>query len=448
MFLKKFLRWLKGDAVYDLPPTFQEELNRQCGALTVPASIIAIFSWLLYIQLDKNLYTELPILIYLRLGFCLLGLVTLGLFFTPYFRNKGYLLLFTLAAYLSYATAVILGLVAGDPVYMGGISIVVLILALLPLQRKHAILLLYSSLLIFFIVGTINNMTFKISWELYGLYNLLVAASVSTIGILVFDRIRKTSYQNHHLVKDTNEELKKANKIKSELLEIAAHDLKDPLQVIIGYTDLLQMKLKDDSFAIDKLSKIYKSTDQMIKLITGVLEFASIESGKLLLNHTQVNFPEMARTVVSHNQPNAEKKNQEIVLNLIDNCTVSGDRILLQQVVENFVGNAVKFSPLGATILVNVFIRDDFGVISVRDEGPGISKAEIENKLFKKFQRLSARPTGDESSTGLGLALCKELVKLHDGIIRVESQLGKGSEFFMEIPRGIVENPIQKEYNN
>lgn len=432
MAIRTFLKRLKENIDYEHSPTFKEELNRKCNALVIPGGVLSMFSWLLYIPLDRNLYTELPIIIYLRLGLCLIGFVALVLHFTPYFKTRGYLLMFLIVYYVGYAAAIIVGMTGADPVYMGGLSIVIMLIALVPLQRSHAYILLFSTLLIFFIAGVFMDMTFKVSLERYGLYNIMVATAISIISIIVFDRIRKNSHEQSLLVKVTNEELTKANKIKSELLEIAAHDLKDPLQVVIGYTDLLQMKLKDDVFAIEKLSKIYKSTDQMIRLITGLLEIASIESGKLVLNRTDVDLGRMAETVIKNNRPALEKKKQEMIYHVEKNCVFNGDEMLLQQVMENLINNAIKFSPLGKHIWISVTQQDGFIIFKVRDEGPGLTRDD-KRKVFGKFQRLSAKPTGKESSSGLGLALTKELVKLHGGTIRVQSEWGKGSEFIVEL---------------
>jgi signal transduction histidine kinase len=316
---------------------------------------------------------------------------------------------------------------------MGGFCIIILIVGLVPIQKFHAFFLLFSTLVIFLIVGYNYNITFKTSKELYGLYNVLISIAASIAAISFLDRIRKDSYEKSLLIYQTNEELKKANKLRRELLEIAAHDLKDPLQVIIGYTDLLQTKLQEDQFAIEKLRKMYRSTNQMVKLITGLLEIASIESGKLELNKVEVDVGEVAGGVVKNNRLASEKKNQEIIYNAEENCIINADRMLLQQVLENLVSNAIKFSPHGKSIWVSVERKDSRVFIKVRDEGPGFTE-EDKKKLFGRFQRLSAKPTGDESSSGLGLALTRELVKLHDGEIRLESQWEKGSEFIVELP--------------
>ena len=433
MAINKIIQWLRESFKYEHADTFNEELNRQCGVVVIPGSIVAIFSWIIFIPLDRYLYPGLPIIICFRLGLFAVGVLAFGLYFTPYFRSKGYFLLSLIDYYLLYASAIILGIVAADPVYMGGFCIVILVIAFAPFRVRHAYFLLISSLLVFVVVGVFWGMKFEKPNEIYGLYNLLIAVSITVLGTLVFDRLRKNSYGNSVLIKKTNVELQKANKTKSELLQIAAHDLKDPLQVIIGYTDMLQMKFQGDQFARDKLEKIYRSTDHMIKLITGLLEIASIESGKLVLNETEINLGGLVEEVVGNNQAASEKKNQTFKCETVDDCIINGDRMLLKQVLENLVGNAVKFSPHGKIIWVTVVRQEMKAQVKVRDEGPGMTD-EDKKRLFGKFQRLSAKPTGKESSTGLGLALSRELVILHGGTIRVESEYGDGCEFIVEFP--------------
>ena len=268
MAIKRFFKGVEAEIDFKPPATFKEELNRLSNAVVMPCVIMAIFSWIFYIPLDKILYPEFPLIVYLRMGLCAIGLVSFALHFTPYFKKNGHILVYINLYYVEYATAVILGIVptnsVNESVYMGGFCIIILIVGLVPIQKFHAFFLLFSTLLIFLIVGFYYDITFKTSKELYGLYNVLVSIAASMAAISFLDRIRKNSYDKSLLIYQTNEELKRANKLRGELLEIAAHDLKDPLQVIIGYTDLLLTKLQEDRFAVEKLRKIYRSTNRAV----------------------------------------------------------------------------------------------------------------------------------------------------------------------------------------
>lgn len=431
--LSRFKFKEKADGDYDVPPTFKEELNRQCNAIALRASILAIFSWPLFIPLDRELHGDVPFVFFLRIGFSVMGFISFLLHFIPFFQERGYWRMIFIIYYLGLATAWILGLVGADPIYMGGFAIVILTFALIPFQRIHALLLLLMTLVLFTVVGQYKGMELVLPEDTYGLYNLMISVAIALLAIYVFDKIRETSYKNAYLLQHTNKELQKANELKNQLLQVAAHDLKDPLQVIIGYTDLLKMKLKENKFAHERLKIIHRSTDRMIKLIAGLLEITSIESGKLVMHKSEVDFGEVVEASVNSHQRTSQKKNQLLHATVEKDCLVYGDKMLLRQVANHLISNAIKFSSPGKTIWVALSQDGDTVVLKVRDEGPGIHEDEID-KLFNKFQRLSTRPTAGEISTGLGLAITRDLVELHNGSITVQSELEKGTTFIINLP--------------
>jgi len=425
---------------YEHPRTFKEELNQQCNALVVPASLMVIFAWLPFIllDLDKKLHGELPEIVYLRLGLSLVGIISLILHRTLFFKKEGYWLILFIAGYAGLATVLIVGLTAANPVYMGGYSIVIFLLVLPPIRRTHSLAILFSSLVLFIIVGFIREMKFGKAGEQYGLLNLIISMIIAVVAIFVFDKIRRDNYEKSQVIKRANEELQKANELKNELLQIAAHDLKDPLQVIIGYTDLLQMKLRGDKFAVEKLKIVYRSSDRMIKLVGGLLEIASIESGNLAVHKSEVDLGEVVEAAVKGHQQASEKKNQQLFCTVEKTLIVNGDKMLLRQIANHLISNAIKFSPPFKSIWVTVNRDENFAALEVRDEGPGLAEDE-KNKLFDKFQRLSPKPTAGETSTGLGLAITKDLVEIHKGKITVKSEPGKGSSFVVHLP--LLKNP-------
>jgi len=445
--IKQVFRMFQRDVYLEYARTFQEELNRQCNYVVIPIIMIAIFSWLPYIQLDIKLHPQPLVAILFRLGFSLTGLISLVLYFTPYFRDKGYLLVLFMIFYLEIATAAILGLGSANPAYMGGYAMLILILPIVPFNKKHLIFTLFSSLALFVVVGSTQGMQFKTWEQKYGLYNLVVASVVSLIAVLLLNNIRLSNFEKSNLIYSSseklrksaleiaqmNEELKKADKLKGKLLEIAAHDLKSPLQVIIGYVDLLHERFKGDQEAQEKLDIIYKSSDSMVELLDKLLKALTIDSGKLVLHRSRIDIGRLAQSLIKQLVPNMERKGQRAFFSGEEDCLVNGDEMLLREVMENLLSNAIKFSPLGKSIWVGVERFDSRVVFHVRDEGPGMSPDDQE-KLFIRFQKLSARPTGNESSTGLGLAIARDLVELHQGLIRVDSLEGEGCIFTIELP--------------
>lgn len=238
-------------------------------------------------------------------------------------------------------------------------------------------------------------------------------------------------------IKKQNQQLTKLNEEKNEFLGIAAHDLKNPLSAIMGLSELM---LRDDmEFGIDEMKEftgdINTSAVQMFRLVTDLLDVNAIEQGKI--NLVMEDFP-LSR-VVEDCYTSYIKRAEDKSIKLIYNCEVSevnchADSSKVSQVVDNLLSNAIKFSPRDKNIYISVQDQGDFLIAEVKDEGPGISE-EDQKKMFTKFQKLSARPTGNENSTGLGLSIVKRLVEEMNGKIEVVSELGKGAAFRLFMPK-------------
>lgn len=479
----KLLRMLnpEEDAHYDQAYTYRDDLERQSSFMFYPVTLTTTISWLPYISLDQKLFPNLPILVYFRLGLTFVALMAMALNLLPFFSKRKYNLVLFVFVYLELSTALILGLVGASPVYMGGFSLIVFLLPMIPIEREHAMVILGLSSIIFLSVGLTSGMKFEEWGEIYGGYNLAVSYIVSLVAIFALHRVRYRSYQHYVSVSRANEELhtasielrtineeledaaiklagkneeleqkrreevianqelQEANELKSKLLSMAAHDLRGPLQVILLHAgDLAEMNPENpDLFLLKRMTKgaqkISSNAEKMENLIKSTLENAVIDSGKLKLDKKMVDVAELAGLVVRHGIPLAEKKNQQIHFDSEEGCLVTGDHVRLEQVMDNLLRNAVKFSPPGTSIWVTVMSDGSTVTFKVKDQGPGLSDEDKKN-LFKEFQRLSARPTGGETSTGLGLSISRQLVKLHDGDIRAESEQGKGCTFIVELP--------------
>ncbi len=232
-----------------------------------------------------------------------------------------------------------------------------------------------------------------------------------------------------------NKELSEANRLKTELLSIAAHDLKNPLQSILGFAELIKERV-NDSFVQQYAQRIRNASERMVEMITLLLQDAAISQGKIALNLSEVNVSELCESVIEFYRTRAEEKSQLLETQVEPNCIVRADRQYLIQIIENLISNAIKYSPNEKRITVSLRrIESDKAIeLAVSDEGQGLTE-EDKSKLFGKFQRLSAKPTGNESSTGLGLAIVKELVELHHGKIWAESEgKDRGATFFVQIP--------------
>ncbi len=246
------------------------------------------------------------------------------------------------------------------------------------------------------------------------------------------------------IVERQRDELAEANKLKNEFLAIAAHDLKNPLQTVMGFASLLSEEESQTDEAKEMANVIMRSSQRMYKLITDLLEVAAQEAGKTQLEKSFVNLSDLLNAVVEENQPNAQAKAQTLHLVTEPHLLVEVDGAKIRQVFDNLISNAVKYSPYGKSITVsckrlavsatNANAPTAYVQVAIKDEGQGLSEDDMKN-LFGKFKRLSAKPTGGESSTGLGLSITKQLVELHGGRIWAESEgKGKGATFFVELP--------------
>ncbi len=225
-----------------------------------------------------------------------------------------------------------------------------------------------------------------------------------------------------------------ANAQQNQLLQIAAHDLKNPLTTIPVRADLIKLK-KHDPDMVDKMcDQIKQAGLKMTRTIDELLTTSSMESGKINLYTFKLDFGEIVAQIVESNQALADHKKQKIELKIEKDSQLYADEQRLTEIIDNLISNAIKYSPFGAEIEVKVDKRDQKAVLAVKDNGPGLTD-EDQSELFQRFARLSARPTGGENSSGLGLSIVKQLVEAHQGRVWAESKgKNQGSTFFVELP--------------
>jgi signal transduction histidine kinase len=254
-----------------------------------------------------------------------------------------------------------------------------------------------------------------------------------SIGGLLAEGI--LSRQREEQIRNNNENLKKINDLKNKFLGIASHDLRNPLFIIQSFSEVIKDASVGDINAKQKdlLEKIYNASKFMSALLDNLLDVSKIESGKIDLDRKVQDLNLTAKQQVELNQLLAEKKSIKLTLSLADIPPLSYDHNAIIQVMGNFIGNAIKFSPSNTEIIIATECVENDIRFSVCDEGPGLSE-EDQKLLFKEFQVLSAKPTGGEKSTGLGLAIVKKLVHLHSGRVGAYSNKGAGSTFFFTLP--------------
>ena len=230
----------------------------------------------------------------------------------------------------------------------------------------------------------------------------------------------------------SNERLLHLNKEKNEFLGIAAHDLKNPLTAIIGSAELLPMA-KDQARVAQCARMIVSAGTRMRDLITNLLDANAIEEGRFTSKVERLDLQELVEESVEHNRPASTRKEINIQVCASGGLWAKADRGATLQILDNLISNALKYSPPKTTVHIHTLPEADSVVVGVKDEGPGISE-EDQKKLFQKFTRLSARPTGGESSTGLGLSIVKRLAEAMSGAVQCHSVLGFGTTFKLRLP--------------
>lgn len=231
-----------------------------------------------------------------------------------------------------------------------------------------------------------------------------------------------------------NAELASLNALKNQFLGMAAHDLRNPLQGILYYSEfLLEDPARLEADQLEFITVIHDQSQYMTSLVNDLLDVATIESGKLQLDLQPVDLAKLAQTNLVRNRLFAGRKN--ITLDFeVGNIPMSLlDAAKMEQVLDNLTTNAIKYSRPGSHVHIRLRVAGTEILLSVQDEGPGIPPAELD-LLFKPFQRTSVKSTGGEKSSGLGLVIAKRIVNGHAGRIWVESQVGIGSTFFVAIP--------------
>lgn len=233
-----------------------------------------------------------------------------------------------------------------------------------------------------------------------------------------------------------NTYLAELNIEKNEFMGIAAHDLKNPLAAIMLKADIMRRYWKQltQQELMSNIDGMYSSAQRMKDIITNLLDTHAIESGAVKITPVEFSLTTLVATETEQYRERAEAKN--ITLNLHSDppdITIVADTQILREVMDNLISNAVKYSPHGKNVYIAVSKHEKHCTISIKDEGPGISEDD-KRKLFGKFQRLTAKPTGGEHSTGLGLSIVKKFIEMMGGRVWCESTLGAGAAFIVELP--------------
>ena len=224
-------------------------------------------------------------------------------------------------------------------------------------------------------------------------------------------------------------------RLKRQLVSALAHDIKNPLGIIMGYAEVVTSRLREQANGeenLEALQRIQDNAQRIVKLVTGFLDASRVEAGKLEVVQHSVQLNLLIREVGQQQMGDLRQKNLSLSVDLDDNLPeIVGDEAQFDRVLWNLLGNAVKFTPVGGKITMTSRLESDHVCISVKNTGMGIPQDELP-LLFSEFRRLKG--TGKVDGTGLGLFIVKTIVEAHGGTVNVESKEGEGTTFSIRFP--------------
>jgi signal transduction histidine kinase len=231
--------------------------------------------------------------------------------------------------------------------------------------------------------------------------------------------------------------LQRANGFKNEILGTVAHDLKNPLGVILGRTEMLTELIiagSSKESVTAQVEHIRDATKRLTSMVDHLISDAMADAFDISIRREPIDVAGLVTEVADANQPLALNKQQTITVSAPPNFVTMCDADRIREAIDNLISNAIKYSPIGGKITVLVTQHNNNTVIRVADEGAGLSPEDL-GRLFGRFQRLSAKPTAGESSTGLGLSIVKRIIDMHGGQVTADSAgPGQGSTFTVMLP--------------
>lgn len=248
-------------------------------------------------------------------------------------------------------------------------------------------------------------------------------------------RLQEKEQEIREVLERARDEAEKGNRAKSNFLSSMSHDIRTPMNAIIGYTNIAREKIDDPEMVRESLNKISSSSKYLLSLINDVLDMSKIESGKLQINEEECDLRVIFERIADLTRSQASKKQLDISYDIesIEQPYIIGDELRLEQILINITSNAVKYTPDGGSIFISAREQESSGDVhryefKVKDTGIGMSEDYLPH-IFESFSRETTSTINSVQGTGLGMAITARLVKLMGGTISVDSALGKGSEF-------------------
>ena len=283
------------------------------------------------------------------------------------------------------------------------------------------------------------------------IFYLICVAVLQTLrhrSIKAAEQQKREQEQKYHAqLEEQNRKLEKAvrheaaaNRAKREFLFNMSHDIRTPMNAIIGFTSLAATHIDNKEQVLDYLKKISTSSQHLLSLINDVLDMSRIESGKVKIEEKAVHLPDLVHDVRSIIQPNVSAKRLSLFIDTMDveNEDIITDPLRLNQILLNILSNAIKFTPTGGTISIRISQKNGAPKgrgcyeFRIKDNGIGMSE-EFQKHIFEAFSREESSTVSGIQGTGLGMSITKNIVDMMGGTIAIESEPGKGSEFIVDL---------------
>ncbi|NOR44391.1 MAG: hypothetical protein GQ534_02305, partial [Candidatus Delongbacteria bacterium] len=236
-------------------------------------------------------------------------------------------------------------------------------------------------------------------------------------------------------LKESRKELQKINASKDKFFNILAHDLKNPFSILYTTSEILSSYYKElsEKKRTEYINTIQLSAKHILKLIENLLEWSRSQNGHKQFHPVDFNLDEVIDTCSSLLKPSSDMKDIRIDIKIKKNIRLYADKNMVKTILRNLFTNAIKFTNKGGKVSISAIQNANETIISVQDNGVGIKKKD-QNKLFSIDKHFVTIGTSNEKGTGIGLLLCDEFIKKHNGTIWIESKIGKGSKFVFSIP--------------
>jgi signal transduction histidine kinase/CheY-like chemotaxis protein len=367
----------------------------------------------------------------------LLGLLRLRV---PYVWVVNGCLLWSLL-YIGYITVVTGGINSPAMVWMT----VAVLPAILLLNRAMAVvwwlIAIFATWLLFYLcqIGWVSS-NFNASSEVVG-WTVTHKLFVDVIALYLVWLAERLHHSQVAEMEQNNAELEKvylalmqAQAHKDEFIASVGHELRTPMNAILGLNGILRKELTGRSADVDVVDHIRRSTEQLLQVVNDILDFSQLQAGRLTLHEEEFGIQETLRALLAQYETKAKTKGIELSLDVstVHRMWVKGDRQRLVQILKNLLENALKFTPKGSIQLRAQSVGG--GVLfEVQDSGIGIA-VDRQQQIFNSFEHADVQTNRQYGGTGLGLAICERLVKLQGGIIGVSSVLGQGSRFWFQLP--------------